>query len=54
MIERLPRDERHTVYGDHGGRYEWRLTNAGKRDPYEAVTKLFVPQPPHKRTLLHL
>jgi hypothetical protein len=51
-LRSLPRHERHTVYGDMDD-YEWTLTDAGKRDPYNALMKLFVPQPPHRRSLLH-
>jgi hypothetical protein len=32
---------------------EWTLTDAGKRDPFSALMKLFVPQPAHRRSLLH-
>lgn len=49
----LPRNERHTVYGDMGGDYEWKLTDKGKADPYTAIKNLFAPQQPHKRTLIH-
>jgi hypothetical protein len=52
-LRSLPRHERHTVYGDQGASYKWELTDAGKRDPYNALMKLFVPQPPHRRSLLH-
>jgi hypothetical protein len=51
-LRSLPRHERHTVYGDMDD-YSWSLTDTGKRDPYNAVMKLFVPQPAHRRTLLH-
>jgi len=49
----LPRHERCKVYGDQCGLYSWRLSAKGKADPYEAIIRLFVPQPPHKRTLIH-
>lgn len=48
-----PRHERHTVFGDPGGSYEWKLTSDGRRDPYEAIMRLFDRQPAHKRSLLH-
>src|SRR5688572_2557342 len=51
-LRSLPRHERHTVYGDMDD-YSWSLTDTGKRDPYNALMKLFVPQPAHRRTLLH-
>jgi hypothetical protein len=48
------RSDRHTVYGDQAmGTYFWKLTDKGKADPYTAIKTLFVPQPPHKRTLFH-
>jgi hypothetical protein len=53
-IRSKPRHERHTVYGDpapHG--YEWRLTPLGRANPYQAILRLFTPQPPHKRSLVH-
>lgn len=49
----LPRHERFRVYGDQGSSYSWVLTDKGKADPYSAIALLFVPQPPHRRTLLH-
>jgi len=51
-IRRLPRGERHTVYGDPDD-YSWRLTPTGRTDPWDAIMNLFVPQPPHRRSLLH-
>lgn len=48
-----PRHERHTVFGDPGGDYQWKLTSDGRRDPYEAIMRLFDRQPAHKRSLLH-
>jgi hypothetical protein len=48
----LPRGQRHTVYGDADD-YSFDLTAAGQADFFSAVTKLFVPQPPHKRSLIH-
>jgi hypothetical protein len=51
-LRSLPRHERHSVYGDMDD-YTWSLTDTGKRDPYNALMKLFVPQPPHRRTLIH-
>jgi hypothetical protein len=51
-IRRLPRGDRHTVYGDPDD-YEWHLTPAGAADPHEAILRLFDPQPPHRRSLLH-
>jgi hypothetical protein len=51
-LRSLPRHERYTVYGDMDD-YSWSLTDAGKLDPYNALMKLFVPQPAHRRTLLH-
>ena len=47
------RDQRCAVYDDPCGSYEWHLSPAGKLDPYRAVSTLFVPQEPHKRTLIH-
>jgi hypothetical protein len=53
-LRSLPRNERHTVYGDmRGPGYEWELTALGRANPYEAIDRLFVPQPPHRRTLIH-
>ena len=49
----LARHERCKVYGDQCGLYNWNLSVKGKADPYEAIKKLFVSQPPHKRTLIH-
>ncbi|MEO5577203.1 MAG: DUF4157 domain-containing protein [Gaiellaceae bacterium] len=48
----LPRHERFRVYGDMGD-YSWLLTDKGKADPYSAIAFLFVPEQPHRRTLLH-
>lgn len=53
QIRHLPRGERNTVYGDPAGLYEWRLTPAGAADPHEAIVRLFDPQPPYRRSLLH-
>jgi len=51
---KMARGERCKVYGDQCGSYKWKLTASGKKDPYEAIIKLFVPQkPPRLRTLLH-
>lgn len=51
---KMSRSKRCTVYGDQCSSYKWTLTDAGKKDPYEAIIKLFVPQkPPRLRTLLH-
>jgi hypothetical protein len=52
-IRRLPRRERHTVYGDPPGGYEWGLSATGRADPWQAIMRLFTPQPPHKRSLVH-
>jgi Domain of unknown function (DUF4157)/Protein-glutamine gamma-glutamyltransferase len=52
-LSSLPRHERCKVYGDQCGLYSWKLSAKGKADPYEAIIKLFVSQPPHKRTLIH-
>jgi hypothetical protein len=49
----MDRSQRHTVYGDMDSSYSWTLTDAGKKNPYDAITLLFVAQQPHKRTLLH-
>jgi hypothetical protein len=35
------------------GPYSFRLTPAGRANPYEALVRLFDPQPPHRRTLIH-
>jgi hypothetical protein len=48
-----PRKERCLVYGDQCKPYGWQLSAKGKADPYKAIVELFVPQPPHKRTLIH-
>lgn len=53
QLRSLPRSERCSVYGDQCGDYGWKLTGKGKSDPYHALGKLFVPQQPHKRTLIH-
>jgi hypothetical protein len=47
------RSERCQVYGDQCGDYGWKLSTKGKADPYHAIAYLFVPQPAHKRTLIH-
>jgi len=47
------RGQRHTVFGDPAGSYEWRLTPAGRLDPWEAIMRLFDPQPAHRRSLIH-
>ncbi|MGH2968549.1 MAG: hypothetical protein ACRDK0_05730 [Solirubrobacteraceae bacterium] len=51
-LRALPRNRRHEVYGDMDD-YSWQLTDAGKLDPFNAIMKLFVPQPAHRRTLIH-
>jgi hypothetical protein len=48
-----PRSERCTVYGDPCYDYGWKLSAAGKADPYNAIKNLFLPQPPKRRTLIH-
>jgi hypothetical protein len=53
LIKELPRHERHTVYGDPAPGYSWSLSATGKADPYEAISRLFSHQPPHKKTLIH-
>lgn len=53
QLRNLPRSDRCTVYSDPCGLYEWKLTAAGKTDPYTAILALFTPQEPHKRSLLH-
>ena len=53
QLRALPRGQRHTVYGDAGASYSFGLTPAGEADFFNAVTKLFIPQPPHKRALIH-
>ncbi|MCX6674686.1 MAG: DUF4157 domain-containing protein [Methanothrix sp.] len=60
-IKKLKRIDRHKVFNDdapfpdyHTSEgYSWRLSAQGRKDPYNAIVKLFKPQPPHKRTLLH-
>lgn len=50
----MPRSLRHTVFpGDQGPGYDFGLSPQGRRDPYEAIMRLFVRQPPHKRSLVH-
>ncbi len=46
---------KHRICGDPppSPDYRWTLTAQGRRDPYTAVVRLFPPQPPHKRTLIH-
>jgi hypothetical protein len=51
-LRSLPRGQRHTVYGDVDD-YSFDLTSAGQADFFSAVTKLFTPQPPHRRSLIH-
>lgn len=46
-------DERAAHYGDPRDEYEFHLTNQGRAHPYEAMIRLFDPQPPHRRTLVH-
>lgn len=53
LLKSKPRHERCTVYGDQCNDYGWKLSKKGQADPYSAIAKLFTPQPPHKRTLLH-
>lgn len=48
-----PRSQKCLVYGDQCKPYGWKLTTKGQADPYQAISKLFTPQPPHKRTLIH-
>jgi hypothetical protein len=38
---------------DSTGPYSFQLTTAGRANPYEALLRLFDPQPPHRRTLIH-
>lgn len=52
-IRGKPRRDRHTVYGDQAAGYSFKLSPQGSADPWTAITTLFVPQPPHKRTLIH-
>jgi Domain of unknown function (DUF4157)/Protein-glutamine gamma-glutamyltransferase len=52
-LRKLPRSQRCTVYGDQCNDYGWKLSKQGVADPYVAISKLFVPQPAHKRSLLH-
>jgi len=51
-LRSLPRGQRASVYGDVDD-YSFDLTAAGQADFFNAVTKLFVPQPPHRRSLIH-
>ncbi len=51
-IRARPRGERHVVFGDQDD-YLFNLSPLGVLDPYEAIIRLFVPQAPHKRTLVH-
>lgn len=48
-----PRHMRCNVYGDQCGLYSWHLSAVGKADPFHALSYLFTPQPPHKRSLIH-
>ena len=48
-----PRHERCIVYGDPCGIYGWKLSTKGKANPYHAIAYLFVPQPRHRRALIH-
>jgi hypothetical protein len=47
------RGERHVVFGDQPGLYQFNLSPLGAADPYEAIIRLFRPQPAHKRSLIH-
>jgi hypothetical protein len=49
----LPRNQRHTVYGDMGYDYHWVLTDKGKNDCHSAVALMFTRQSPHQRALVH-
>ena len=51
-LRALPRGRRHEVYGDADD-YSFDLTASGQADFFSAVTKLFIPQPPHRRSLIH-
>ncbi len=54
QLERMPRGRRHQITHDPApGTYSWTLTPVGQADPYEALVRLFVPQPPHRRSLIH-
>jgi hypothetical protein len=53
QLRDLPRGQRATVFGDQDGSYEFRLSPAGEKDPYEAILTLFERHGPHKRTLIH-
>jgi hypothetical protein len=53
QIRHVPRGERHAIMGDPHDEYEWHLTSAGASNPYQALINLFIPQPPHMRTLIH-
>lgn len=52
-IREKPRNQRHTVFGDPAPGYQWRLSPAGRADPFEAIMRLFDPQPAHRRSLVH-
>jgi Domain of unknown function (DUF4157) len=52
-LMKRPRHERCHVYNDPCGTYSWKLTDKGKADVYQAIVRLFNPQQPHKRTLIH-
>ena len=52
QLRALPRGRRHEVYGDVDD-YSFDLTARGQADFFSAVTKLFIPQPPHRRSLIH-
>lgn len=52
-LQSKPRDERCIVYGDPCGDYGWKLSAKGQKNAYHAIALLFVPQLPHKRTLIH-
>ena len=53
QLRGLPRRSRHTVFGDQPPGYRFTLTAAGQADFFSAVTKLFMPQSPHKQSLIH-
>jgi len=52
-IRGLPRRRRHEVFSDQPPGYRFELTAAGQADFFSAVTKLFIPQSPHKQSLIH-
>jgi hypothetical protein len=52
-VRGLPRRRRHEVFGDQPPGYRFTLTPAGHADFFSAVTKLFIPQSPHKQSLIH-